>query len=146
MERNPCAIFDIAGAEELAEIHENLIREELTALERADLLCRAKEIYKLRHPESKRAEKIKRNLKQFVNTDAATMSLSDESNNDNGLQDIQSFTKDIAVKTNNSSRSIQRLIQISKNIAPEVKEKIRNTQFADSRIAGACKAGNIGFR
>lgn len=131
----PCNIFDIENAEEEAEIHENLIRAELTELEKADLLCRAKEIYELRYPESKRAEKIKRNLKQFVNSDDDTKSLSDESNNNKDCQstDIKNFTDDIANKTNKSSRSIQRLIQISKNISSKVKEKIRHTQFADSK-------------
>ena len=134
-EEIPCTIFDMNNAEELAEIDENLIRAELTELEKADLFYRAKEIYELRHPESKRFEKVKQNLKPFMNTDNDTMSLSDKGNNSNGLQadTIKGFTENTAEKLNNSARSIQRLIHISKNITPEVKNIIKNTAIADSK-------------
>ncbi len=134
-EEIPCSIFDINKAEELAEIDENLIRAELTELEKADLLYRAKEIYELRHPESKRFEKVKQNIKPSVNTDNDTMSLSYEDNNGNGLQAsaIKGFTENTAEKLNNSTRSIQRLIYISKNITPEAKDVIKNTAIADSK-------------
>ena len=127
----PCVVFNISNAEELAEIHENLIRAELTELEKADLLCRAKEIYELRHPESSKIEKIKKNLRQF--TDGDKMSLSDKVNNYNGLRDIKGFTENTADKISDSTRSIQRLMQISKNIAPDVKEQIKDTPIADSK-------------
>ena len=132
----PASVIEFSVLEkEIAEIDENLIRAELTELEKADLLYRAKEIYELRHPESKRFEKVKQNLKPFVNTDKDIMSLSDKGNNNNGLQAdaIKGFTENAAEKLNNSARSIRRLIHISKNITPEVKNIIKNTAIADSK-------------
>ena len=130
----PASVIEFSVLEkEIAEIDENLIRAELTELEKADLLCRAKEIYELRHPGSKRFEKVKQNLKPFADKD--TMSLSDKGNDSNGLQAdaIKGFTENTAEKLNNSARSIRRLIHISKNIIPEVKDIIKNTAIADSK-------------
>ncbi len=128
----PCSVVKLSEEDtELAEIDENLIRAELTELEKADLLCRAKEIYELRHPESSKIEKIKKNLRQFTDNDK--MSLSDKVNNYNGLRDIKGFTENTADKISDSTRSIQRLMQISKNIAPDVKEQIKDTPIADSK-------------
>ena len=128
----PASVIEFSVLEkEIAEIDENLIRAELTELEKADLLYRAKEIYELRHPKSSKIEKIKKNLRQF--TDDDKMSLSDEVNDYNGLRDIKGFTENTADKISDSTRSIQRLMQISKNIAPDVKEQIKDTPIADNK-------------
>ena len=133
-EEIPCNVFDIDNAEELAEIDENLIRAELTELEKADLLCRAKEIHEIRHPESLKANITKRNLKQF-SAESEIISVSDKDSNSNNLLEIKSksFAKVIAHNIGISSRSIFQSIQISKNITPEIKEKIKGTALADNK-------------
>ena len=128
----PASVIEFSVLEkEIAEIDENLIRAELTELEKADLFCRAKELYELRHPESKKIEKVKKNLRQFTDDDILSPSV--KVNNDNGLQYIKGFTENTAEKISNSTRTIQRLIQISKNIAPEIKEQIKDTPIADNK-------------
>ncbi|MDD3525288.1 MAG: DNA methyltransferase [Candidatus Cloacimonetes bacterium] len=104
---------------ELAEIDENLIRNELTVLERADHLARRKEIYEELHPETK--------VGQYgggrggVGTKCKTET------------EIISFSDDTAAKTGVTPRTIRQEVQISKKIAPEVKEAIRNTPLANSK-------------
>lgn len=107
---------------ELAEIDENLIRNELKVLERANHLARRKEIYEAMHPEAKATRDggpFRGN--QFtdgeVTADSATTS----------------FTEDTASKTNAAARTIREDIQIAKGIAPEVQEQIKDTPLADSK-------------
>jgi 16S rRNA G966 N2-methylase RsmD len=122
----PCNVFDIDtdNAEEQAEIHENLIRVELTELEKADLLCRAKEIHEIRHPESNKANITKRNLKQFAGKEIISLS---------GIPSQKSFANSIAENIGLSPRSVRQSIQIARGIAPEVKEIIKNKPLADSK-------------
>jgi ParB family chromosome partitioning protein len=123
----PASVIEVSVLEkEIAEIDENLIRAELTELEKADLLCRAKAIYELRHPESKRLEKVKHNLKQY-STDATIISESEKNNDNTG------FTDYAAVKLDKAQSSIRQSLQISKTITPEVKELIKNTPIADNK-------------
>lgn len=104
---------------ELAEIDENLIRNELTTMERGELLARRKEIYEERHPETKAG--------------AAGANASNAAQGKEHASEIISFATDTAAKTGLTPRSIQQEVQIAKNIAPEVKESIRETPIADRK-------------
>jgi len=85
---------------ELAQIDENLIRNELTVLERAEQLKRRKEIYEAKYPESRAEIKRLKGLKQY-----RTDSVSARENVPN------SFTEDTASKIGVSPRTIRRDVQ-----------------------------------
>lgn len=120
----PCQIvyFDELNSE-IAEIDENLIRADLLVLERADLLARRQEIYELSHPETKAGvsqalamhRHLGHNVTEFISATPA-------------------FAKNIAGRANVSERKIRQEIQISKNILPEIKNIIGNTNLADSKV------------
>lgn len=103
---------------ELAQIDENLIRNELTVLERAEQLKRRKEIYEAKYPESKAYSSEKQRLRRKQEP-----------------ADIVSagFTEDTASKIGVSPRTIRRDVQIAEDLADEVKEAIRNTDLADNK-------------
>jgi len=96
--------------DELIEIDENLIRNDLTVLEQAELLQRRNEILK--------EMGLRRSHGRYP-----TNSLSDR-----GLK----TTEDIAKEVGLANSTLLRRIQIAQNLVPEVKEKIRNTPIADS--------------
>lgn len=106
---------------ELAEIDENLIRYELTALEEADHFKRRKEIYEILHPET-----IARNLPGHLNN-------YESSDAENALELSPSFAEDTANKTRKSKRSIYNALQIADNLIPEVKEMVFGTKFEDEK-------------
>lgn len=102
---------------ELAEIHENLVRAELTVLERAEPLARAKEIYESLHPDTKRC--------------------GDCGNQYTGgkprLSETVSFSQATAAKTGLSPRTIQQDVQIATKIPEDVRDTIRETPIADNK-------------
>ena len=120
----PCQIvyFDELNSE-IAEIDENLIRADLLVLERADLLARRQEIYELSYPQTKAGvsqalamhRHLGHNVTEFISATPA-------------------FAKNIASKASVSERKIRQEIQISKNILPEIKNIIGNTNLADSKV------------
>lgn len=118
----PATIIDADNlTSELVEIDENLIRTPLTALENSEQLKRRKEIYEILYPESKRAEKVKSNLKQY-------------SDNENLSQSkTKSFAEDTAQKIGKSLRSVQQDIQIANNILEEVKQEIKGTEIENKK-------------
>lgn len=111
---------------ELAEIDENFVRQELTKLERGDQLKRRKEIHEALHPETKKG--------------------GDRGNQHTGgkprQSDKMSFSRDTALKTGASPRTIQREVQIAEKIAEEVKEVIRGTPI-ENRQADLEKLARI---
>jgi len=104
---------------ELAEIDENIVRQELTVLERAEQLARRKEIYEALHPEAKPV--TVRGGPGRGNKTSDTMS------------SVLSFSEDTATKTGLSPRSVQRDVQIATRIAPDVRDALRDTPIADSK-------------
>lgn len=101
---------------ELMEIDENIIRRDLTALERAEQLNRRKEIYEKLYPhsnESRNQYTAKRN----------------------NFAEQKTFTEDTAQKTGKSQRAIQQDIQIANNISEEVKQKIKGSELEDKKTA-----------
>jgi N6-adenosine-specific RNA methylase IME4 len=101
---------------ELAEIDENLIRNELTVIDRGESLRRRKEIYELIYPETK-AGVAGGKGNRVTSADSAPVS----------------FTKDAAKKTGRSERVVQEDIQIATNLAPDVKTGIKGTELADRK-------------
>ena len=102
---------------ELAEIDENLQRQELTVLERAEQLARRKNIYEEVYPQTKHGgDRVSDEAKKQV-AESATWS----------------FNKDTAAKTKISERVIREDTQIANDIAPAVKDIIRDTDLADRK-------------
>lgn len=101
--------FENSLLSELAEIDENLIRNELHYIDRADELAKRKRIYEQLYPETKhggdrKSDKIKLQNLQF---------------------DKPTFVEDTAEKTNESKRSIYLSISRSEKLIPEIKEVIK---------------------
>jgi ParB family chromosome partitioning protein len=80
---------------EFAEIDENLIRNELTVLERGEYLARQKEIYEALHPEAKEYARKSYGGKKRHGLAGETVSQAD------------SFATDTAAKTGLTPRTIQ---------------------------------------
>lgn len=111
-EEIPCNILGLQGLQaELAEIDENLIRNEVDFLDRGELFERRKEIYEELYPETKREA----TLKQYRSAESAE-------------RQKPAFTEDISKKTGISTRVIHEEIQIAKNLIPEVKAYIRKEE------------------
>lgn len=112
---------------EILEIDENLIRQELTQLEKSEQLKRRKEIYEILNPNAKVNMVKQSNLPK---------------RNDFALGDEQepqvqekSFTQETAEKTGLSQRSIQQSVQIAENLSEEAKTKIKDTELEDNKTA-----------
>jgi ParB family chromosome partitioning protein len=103
---------------ELAEIDENLIRDELTALERAEALKRRKEIYEAIHPETKHVSE--RGGPGRGNKTTAKMS-------------AVSFTDDAARKTGQSARNVRRDVSLASRIPDDVKATLAGTPAANKK-------------
>ena len=100
-------VLDISGIKaKLAEIDENLIRNELHYTERGDLLLERKQIYESLHPETKHGATGNKGGK-IVESDTL------------------SFSTDVAKKTGVSKRTIEREVLIAESLPPEVKETVR---------------------
>lgn len=106
---------------ELAEIDENLIRNELSVLERSDHLARRKEIYEALHPETRRGAAPGKPGKKGHSKDPDSGSLP------------ASFIDDTATRTGRSRTVVAEEVQIAKSIAPDVKERLRGTAVADRK-------------
>ncbi len=98
---------------ELAEIDENLVRKELTVLERAEHLARRKEIYEALHPATKRG---------VAGAEARWHA-----------SETVSFASGTARKTGLSPGTIQQDVQIATRIPEDVRDAIRDMPLADSK-------------
>ena len=105
---------------ELAEIDENLQRQELTVLERAEQLARRKNIYEEVYPQTKRGI-------------AQSLGMHSKLNHNVTAESAVTFNKDTATKTGLSERVVRQDIQIANDIAPAVKDIIRDTDLADRK-------------
>jgi ParB family transcriptional regulator, chromosome partitioning protein len=102
---------------ELAEIDENLIRYELSQLERSALLYRRKRIYEQRHPE----------VKSGANPGKAGGGKETKS------AVTASFVADTAAKTGRAKRTISEDVQIGRDIPENLQEVLKDTPLADRR-------------
>ena len=117
--------LDIINSE-LAELDENLIRCELHYLDRAEMLKRRQEIYEELYPEARAEEKRKRkpsNDAEFCDDTVSAQKNETES-------ETESFTTDTAKKTGLSDRTIQRDLQLSKNLDAGVKDDIKELNIS----------------
>jgi DNA modification methylase len=115
-----CVVKDLSDLEaRLAEIDENLVRNELSILERAEQYKERKEIYEKLYPE----------------TLPATIRGGPGRGHKSKNEDVRrpSFVQDAARKTNRSVTTIKEDLQIAKNIDDEVKERLWGTKFEDSK-------------
>ncbi|MFW6027891.1 MAG: ParB/RepB/Spo0J family partition protein, partial [bacterium] len=101
----------------LLEIDENLIRRELSPLDRAVFLARRKDVYEALHPETRHGARGGRESKQPQNVENDTMS----------------FSISTAEKMGLSARTIERAVRIANKLLPDIREQIATTWLADSQ-------------
>jgi ParB family transcriptional regulator, chromosome partitioning protein len=103
-----------AAQNRIWEIEENLVRAELTELEKGEHLGQLKDLHEQLHPETQHGG------------DRASRKIYDLKN--------PRFTKAMAKLTGKSESSIQKAIRRSEKIAPEVKERIARTAIANKGV------------
>lgn len=112
-----CTVSDLSGLlAELAEIDENFVRNNLSTIEYGNLLLRRKEIYEILHPETKATYNggpYKGNQHDEVTRKMRPTS--------------KAFSQDMAEKLGVSKSTIEREIQTAKNLTPETKQIIKNS-------------------
>jgi len=102
---------------ELAEIDENFVRVNLSPIEFGDLLLRRKEIYEELHPETKAGVSQALGMNTVVGNDVEC----------NLHSTSKSFVDDTAEKLGVNPSTIKRQIQTAKNLTPEAKTIIKNS-------------------
>jgi len=109
-----CNILDLDKLRaEMAEIDENLIRNELHYIDRGLQLDRRKSIYEELHPEAKQGMRNGQTSK----------------NAENSFLETPSFTEDTSKKIGKSQRTVEVELQIAKDIIPEVQEIIKQNNI-----------------
>lgn len=101
----------------LAEIDENICRQQLTVLEESEQLAERKQIYEGKYPETRHGATPGN---QFTGQKRQTENFS--------------FSKDVAEKIGKTDRSIRQSVRRAERIAPDVRDAIRGTEIADSGI------------
>jgi hypothetical protein len=104
---------------ELAEIDENLIRNELTMLEECEQLARRKEIYEIKHPQTK------------AKVAGANGSNRKQGNYSNANATV-AFASDTAKKTGKSKRTVENKASIGKKLKKKAAQ-IKGTAIEDSQ-------------
>lgn len=108
-----CTVSSLEGLQaELAEIDENFVRTDLSAIEYGDLLLRRKEIYEALHPETRNGGDRK---SEKIRSAKCTSDFS------------KSFVNDTAEKLGVNPSTIRRQVQTAKNMTPEAKTIIRDS-------------------
>ncbi len=105
---------------ELAEIDDNIIRNDLTQIELSRHLQQRKEIYEALHDGAKQASKG-----EWYNDKTAKLELEEFT--------VSSFTKDTVTKTKLAERTIREKMQIAKNISPDLDAAILATPIANNQ-------------
>lgn len=121
-----CTVSSLEGLKaELAEIDENIVRSDISAVEYGEVLLRRKEIYETLHPESKATYEgggFKGNQYREVVADkmAAT---------------TKSFVEDTAEKLGIAPRTVRREIQTARNLTPEAKKIVKDKDMKITKKA-----------
>lgn len=102
----------------LHEILENLGRKDFNALERCEALFELKRIYELLHPETKHGGDRK--------------SQASKNKQENQVA-IFAFCQNAAETTGLSDRSVRLAVQIFEGLAPETREALKGTRFAEKQ-------------
>jgi ParB-like chromosome segregation protein Spo0J len=134
-EEIPCIVKSYNDIDaELAEIDENLVRFELTDMERAMQYARRKELYEAKYPRT--IEERKKLAEEIA-------AVSDEDAEDNpGIRDLSvpekrdSFVRDTASKTGRSTSQVRDEARLGADIlelSPEVRNLIAPTKVADNK-------------
>lgn len=99
----------------LVEIDENLMRRELSALDRAIFLAERKAVYDLLYPETtkpgRRKKELGTNCPQFGTT----------------------FTKHVAARLGIDRKTVDRALALVKSLAPEARDALRLSDLADNQ-------------
>ena len=101
----------------LAEIDENLIRNELTALERGEHLVERKRIYLLKYPETAPVTERGGPGRGKTTPESGTVS----------------FVNDTASHTNRGRSTVREEVEIATNLTPEAREILRDSDTADNK-------------
>ncbi len=100
-----CTVSSLEGIQaEMAEIDENVVRNNLTGRELGKLLLRRKKLYELLYPEAKRGGDRKSSKIKARNSHS---------------DPVLSFTEDTSKTLHMSKRTVQERIQTAKNLIPE---------------------------
>lgn len=111
-----CTVSSLEGLQaELAEIDENFVRNDISALEYGDMLLRRKEIYETLHPETKAGVSQAAGMNRSVGNNVR----------EPGSPTSKSFISDTAEKLGVTPRTIAKRIQVAKNLTPETKEIVK---------------------
>lgn len=113
-----CTVSSLEGLQaELAEIDENFVRNDLSALEYGEMLLRRKEIYETLHPETKAGVAQAASMNRAIGNNVSEK---------NSLTS-KSFVQDTADKLGVVPRTVELQIQTAKNLTPETKQIIKGT-------------------
>lgn len=126
-----CAVTGLEGLQaELAEIDENIVRSELSAVEYGAVLLRRKEIYEVLHPETK-ATYDGGSFRGNQHCGEVTDKMSATS---------KSFAKDTADRLGVTARTVERYVQMMKNLTPDTRlilagSDVKLTQRAATKLS-----------
>ena len=99
----------------LVEIDENLMRRELSALDRAIFLAERKAVYDLLHPETAKPGRRKKELSQTLR------------------QFGERFSTHTAKRLGMSERAVQLCLELVKSLTPEARDALRLSELADNQ-------------
>lgn len=127
---------------ELATLEENLVRHELTELERAEALKRQKKIYELLYPWTRDGVRQRvGSLTKVESVDeepAAIVSAGYKGNEEEDLSPIDStppFARHVERVAGVDERTVRRLVRIAERLTPETKGIVRGTKVEDNQKA-----------
>ncbi len=116
----------------LAEIDENLMRHELTALDRALSLAERKRVYEELHPETKNGGDRKSTMFADQNDKVVDLIEGGEVGDQNDKVVDLKFTAVTAERMGVSERSIERAVALAKGLSEEARDAVRGTPDADN--------------
>ena len=111
----------------IAEIDENAVRKELSALDFALSMAERKRLYDQAYPETARGKKTGKGNQHFSLADNLSVKRADG--------EILTFTKDAAKKTGFTDRSIRRSVELANCLSPDLIALLRGTKLADNAAA-----------
>lgn len=132
----PAVIRNFEGlTAEMLEIDENLIRLDLTRLERAEQTARRKVIYETLHPDSvgsgRGNTREKRQARERSRAEVDPLPL--EEGKVEPKRRSRPFSADAAEKTNQSRTTVDRDARIGEKLTQDVRDLLRSTPLADAR-------------